>query len=185
MDFIGTMIIAVGLAMDAFAVSLGVGTNGTAKDNRSVIRLAFHFGLFQGLMTFLGWLAGSTISRWISLFDHWIAFILLVLVGLNMIRSGINSGQKSFKNNPTRGNLMVILSVATSIDALAVGLSLALIDTPIVQTALIIGIITFALSIAGCRLGYRLGEKFGKKMEMVGGVILIGIGFRILISHLM
>jgi manganese efflux pump family protein len=185
MDFIGTMIIAIGLSMDAFAVSLGVGTNGTITDNRSVIRLSFHFGLFQGLMTFLGWLAGSTIARWINLFDHWIAFILLVLVGINMIRSGINSDTKSYQNNPTRGNLMVILSLATSIDALAVGLSLALIETPIVQTALLIGITTFSLSIIGCLLGYRLGEKFGKRMEMLGGLILIGIGLRILISHLL
>ena len=85
------VIIAVGLAMDAFAVSLGVGTNGTANDKRSIFRLSFHFGLFQGLMTFLGWLAGTTISRWISSFDHWVALILLVIVGVNMIRSGMSS----------------------------------------------------------------------------------------------
>lgn len=102
-----------------------------------------------------------------------------------MIRSGMDSGLKSYQNNPTKGNLMVILSVATSIDALAVGLSLALIETPIVQTALVIGITTFTLSIVGCLLGYRLGEKFGKRMEMLGGLILIGIGLRILISHLL
>jgi putative Mn2+ efflux pump MntP len=184
MDFIGTMIIAIGLSMDAFAVSLGVATNGTTRDTRSFVRLSFHFGLFQGLMTFLGWLAGSTIARWINLFDHWIAFILLVLVGVNMIRSGLDSSTKAYQNNPTRGNLMVILSLATSIDALAVGLSLALIETPIVQTALLIGITTFTLSILGCLLGYRLGEKFGKRMEMLGGLILIGIGLRILISHI-
>jgi manganese efflux pump family protein len=185
MDFIGTMIIAVGLSMDAFAVSLGVATNGTTKDNRSLIRLSFHFGLFQGLMTFLGWLAGSTIAHWINFFDHWIAFILLIMVGVNMIRSGMSSEPKVYQNNPTKGNLMVILSFATSIDALAVGLSLALIETPIVQTALIIGITTFILSIIGCLLGYRLGEKFGKRMEMLGGLILIGIGLRILITHLL
>jgi manganese efflux pump family protein len=185
MDLIGTLIIAVGLSMDAFAVSLGVGTNGITKDNRSILRLSFHFGLFQGLMTFLGWLAGSTISRWINFFDHWIALILLVLVGVNMIRSGINSNPASYQNNPTRGNLMVILSLATSIDALAVGLSLALIETPILQTAITIGIVTFILSIIGCLLGNRLGEKFGKRMEILGGVILIGIGLRILFSHLL
>jgi putative Mn2+ efflux pump MntP len=185
MDFIGTIIIAIGLSMDAFAVSLGVATNRTTRDNRSLIRLSFHFGLFQGLMTFLGWLAGSTIARWINLFDHWVVLILLVMVGVNMIRSGINSEPKPYQNNPTKGNLMVILSFATSIDALAVGLSLALIETPIVQTALIIGITTFILSIVGCLLGSRLGEKFGKRMEILGGLILIGIGLRILISHLL
>jgi putative Mn2+ efflux pump MntP len=90
MDFISNLIVALGLAMDAFAVSLGVGTSRIACDRRSMFRLAFHFGLFQGLMTFLGWLAGSTIARWISAFDHWIAFLLLALVGVNMIRSGLN-----------------------------------------------------------------------------------------------
>jgi manganese efflux pump family protein len=185
MDYFGMVIIAIGLAMDAFAVSLGVGTNGAAKDNRSIFRLSFHFGLFQGLMTFLGWLAGSTISRWISQFDHWVAFILLIIVGLNMIRSGLKSEVESYPTNPSKGGLLVVLSVATSIDALAVGLSLALIDTPILQAALIIGIITLGLSIFGLKVGCKLGEKFGKRMEIIGGLILVGIGLRILATHML
>jgi putative Mn2+ efflux pump MntP len=185
MDLFGTIIISIGLAMDAFAVSLCVGTNGAAMEKRSVLRLAFHFGLFQGLMTFLGWLAGSTISRWIAQFDHWIAFGLLLMVGVNMIRSGFNQNTESYKTNPTKGSLMVMLSVATSIDALAVGLSLALLNTSILQAALLIGIITFGLSLGGLMAGFRLGAKFGKKMEILGGSILIGIGIRILLTHLL
>ena len=182
MDLFATIIISIGLALDAFAVSLCVGTNGAAKEKRSVLRLAFHFGLFQGLMTFLGWLAGSTISRWISQFDHWIAFGLLLFVGLNMVRSGLDPTSETYKTNPTKGGLMVMLSVATSIDALAVGLSLALLNTSILQAALLIGIITFGLSLIGLKTGCKLGMKFGKKMELFGGLILIGIGLRILFS---
>jgi len=184
MDLIGIFIIALGVAMDAFAVSLGVGTNGAANNRRSVIRLAFHFGLFQGMMTLFGWLAGSTVARWISQFDHWIALGLLTFVGINMIRSGLNQESESYKTNPTRGSLMVVLSVATSVDALAVGISLALIKTPIITAAIIISLVTFGLSLIGLQAGSRLGKKFGKRMEILGGSILIGIGFRILLSHL-
>ena len=184
MDLISNLIVAIGLAMDAFAVSLGVGTSRIACDKRSMFRLSFHFGLFQGLMTFLGWLAGSTIERWISAFDHWIAFLLLALVGVNLIRSGLNHEISSYSKNPSKGGFLVLLSVATSIDAMAVGLSLALIDTPILQPVLTISIVAAGLSLFGLCMGNRLGEKFGKRMEILGGLILIGIGFRILITHI-
>lgn len=184
MDIFGIIAIAFALAMDAFAVSLGVGTNGSKLDCRSMLRLAFHFGIFQGLMTFLGWLAGSTISRWIYQLDHWIAFGLLVFVGANMIRSGFDHEAEMYKNNPTKGGLMVMLSVATSIDALAVGLSFAFIQTPILLSVFVIAIVAFILTLVGLFSGYRLGQKFGKRMEIVGGVVLIGIGLRILLSHL-
>lgn len=185
MDLISTTIIAIGLSMDAFAVALGVGTMSAQVDKRSRLRLAFHFGLFQGLMTLLGWLAGSTISVWIKSYDHWVALILLALVGINMIRSGINPETESYKKNPTKGGMMVMLSVATSIDALAVGLSLALVKTPIVQAALMIGIITFSFSIIGLYIGNKLGSKFGKRMEIFGGIVLLGIGIRILFDHML
>ncbi len=171
--------------MDAFAVSLGVGTAKALPDIRSVFRLAAHFGLFQGLMTFVGWVAGSTISAWISNLDHWVAFILLTVVGVNMIRSGFNHEMDSYQKNPSKGGMMVILCVATSIDALAVGLSLGIVKTPIVLSALTIGIITFGLSLWGLKIGHSLGEKFGKRMELLGGFLLIGIGLRVLISHLL
>ncbi len=184
MDFLTNLVVAIGLAMDAFAVSLGVGTSRLAADKRSIFRLSFHFGLFQGLMTFLGWLAGTTISRWISAFDHWIALILLALVGVNMIRSGLNSESKSYSQNPSKGSFLVLLSVATSIDAMAVGLSLAMIDTPILQPVLTIALVTVGLSLFGLHMGNKLGERFGKRMEIIGGLILIGIGLRILITHI-
>jgi len=185
MDFVTSIVIAIGLAMDAFAVSLGVGTSRSACDKRSIFRLSFHFGLFQGLMTFLGWLAGSTISNWIENFDHWIAFVLLAFVGIHMIRSGFDSESKSYEKNPSKGGFLVLLSVATSIDALAVGLSLAFIRSPILTPVLTIGLITAGLSLFGLCAGNKLGQRFGKKMEILGGLILVGIGIRILVSHLL
>ena len=170
--------------MDVFAVSLGVGTARAATDLRSIFRLSFHFGLFQGLMTFLGWIAGSTISLWISHFDHWLAFILLAFVGMNMIRSGFNHDLDSFPQNPSRGRLLIVLCVATSIDAMAVGLSMGVVETPILWSALIIGAISSGLSYLGLKIGHLLGEKFGKRMEVMGGLILISIGLRILIGHI-
>ena len=135
-------------------------------------------------MTFLGWLAGSSIAYWIEGFDHWIAFGLLVFIGLRMVRSGLSSGVDHQTGDLTRGGLLVITSVATSIDALAVGLSLAVMAINILEASLIIGVVTFIISMAGHFAGNILGEKFGKRMEILGGLILIGIGIRILIEHL-
>lgn len=177
--------IALGLAMDAFAVSLGVGTRRDPFDARSVYRLAFHFGIFQGLMTFLGWLAGSTVAHLITSVDHWIAFGLLLFVGVNMVRSGFNKDEESYASNPTKGGLMVMLSVATSIDALAVGISFAFVESPILLSVGVIALVAFGLSLAGLRFGRRLGTVFGKRMEIAGGLVLIGIGVRILLSHLL
>jgi len=180
-----SLFIAVSLAMDAFAVSLGVGTSGKSPSRRSKFRLAFHFGVFQSLMTVLGWYVGSTIAGLIENFDHWIALILLSYVGIKMIRSGLHQDLESFEGDPSRGKSLVILSVATSIDALAVGLSMAMLDLPVFFPALLIGIVTLVLSAIGITAGTRLGEKFGKRMEIVGGVILIAIGLRILFTHLL
>lgn len=184
MDIFTILIVAVGLAMDAFAVSLGVGTTQDKVDRRGKFRLAFHFGLFQSLMTALGWLAGSVFARLISALDHWVALVLLLFVGINMIRSGLNPDKESYIKDPSRGSLLVILSVATSIDAAAVGLSMAMLKIDIFSPVLLIGLVTFGLSVIGLLLGKKLGEKFGKRMEIVGGVILIGIGIRILVEHL-
>jgi manganese efflux pump family protein len=185
MDLITTLLVAVSLAMDAFAVSLGVGTSGKARAFRPFFRLSFHFGLFQAGMTFLGWLAGSSIVHWIEDFDHWVAFGLLVFVGGRMILSGLSQASESRDDDLSRGGLLVMVSVATSIDALAVGLGLAFVKVNIVETCLIIGVVTSSLSVLGLLAGGLLGEKFGKHMEILGGLILIGIGFRILVSHLL
>jgi putative Mn2+ efflux pump MntP len=177
-------LLGIGLAMDAFAVSLGVGTGQSAPGRRSKIRLAFHFGIFQGLMTFLGWLGGVTIVSFISAVDHWIAFILLLFVGMRMIRSGLHPEKQTYSRDPSKGGLMVLLSLATSMDALAVGLSMAVLGSPVIIPALVIGLVTFAISLLGIFSGHRLGMEFGKRMEFVGGVILILIGTRILWTHL-
>lgn len=179
------MLIALGLAMDAFAVSLGVGTCGQADDRRSIFRLSFHFGVFQALMPVLGWLAGSSVDQYIRGFDHWIAFVLLAYVGGKMIWEGVRGKAEGYVENPTRGRMLVLLSVATSIDALAVGLSLAMLQVSVVFPAIIIGLVAFGLSLVGLKLGCRLGEKFGQRVEILGGLILIGIGLRILIEHLL
>jgi putative Mn2+ efflux pump MntP len=185
LELLSSFLIAVGLAMDAFAVSLGAGTTGQVEDLRSKARLAFHFGWFQAMMTVLGWLLGSTVERYVAAFDHWIAFALLAYVGVNMIRNGFKpEADESFQRNPSKGRTMVMLSVATSIDAMAVGMSMALIGTSVWIPALIIGVVTLALSAFGLQMGCRLGEKFGKRVEIVGGLILIGIGLRVVITHL-
>jgi putative Mn2+ efflux pump MntP len=178
------LLMAVGLAMDAFAVSLGVGTTRFVNSARPRFRLAWHFGLFQALMPALGWLVGSAVVQWIAPFDHWVALGLLSFVGVRMIRSGLSPDAESYYTDPSRGGTLVLLSVATSIDAFAVGLSLAVLGVPIVYPAVVIGVVTGLLSLIGLLLGNRLGKTFGKRMEIAGGVILIAIGVRIVVTHL-
>lgn len=183
MELIPALLIALGLAMDAFAVSLGIGTTGKTNP-RAIFRLAFHFGFFQSLMTTIGWLLGSTIVEFIAAFDHWVAFVLLFYVGINMIRSGLKPELQSFTSDPSRGGLLVMLCVATSLDALAVGLSLAMLHTPILFPTIVIGLTAAGLSVIGLLTGVRMGKAFGKRMEIAGGLTLLGIGARILITHL-
>lgn len=170
--------------MDAFAVSVGAGTLAKTKGTRPVFRLSFHFGLFQFLMPVVGWFIGSGFKKYIEHFDHWIAFILLGYVGIKMIISGISSKNESSFGDPSKGMNLIILSIATSIDALAVGLSLAILNVNIWYPAIIIGIVTSFLCIIGIYIGNRLGSRFGKIMELFGGIILISIGLKILITHL-
>lgn len=184
MDWTTTLFIAIGLAMDAFAVSLGIGTTQIASTPRPVFRLSFHMGLFQGLFTLIGWLAGTTIASFISSVDHWIAMGLLAFVGIRMIRSGLSSESELYKSDPSRGGMLVILSVAVSIDAMAVGLGLAMLNTTILTPSVVIAVVTLLLSLLGLLAGNRLGEKFGKRMEIIGGIILLAIGLRILYTHM-
>jgi putative Mn2+ efflux pump MntP len=184
MEWLTWFFVAVGLAMDAFAVSLGVGTTGQARDFRAGFRLAFHFGWFQAMMTALGWLLGSTVAGLIGGIDHWVALALLGYVGINMIRAGTNPEAEICRPNPSKGKTLMMLCVATSLDAMAVGLSMAMIQSPILEPSIMIGVVTLILSVVGLKTGARLGEAFGKKMEIVGGIILVGIGLRIVIAHL-
>jgi putative Mn2+ efflux pump MntP len=185
MEYITSVVIAVGLAMDAFAVSLGVGTAQKADDLRSQFRLFFHFGVFQMGMTLLGWLAGSTVAHFIKDYDHWVAFALLLYVGVNMIHSGLNGASETYNSNPSKGRLLVVLCVATSLDALAVGMSMAMLGSPVLIPSIIIGVVASALSLVGLRIGDGLGKAFGKRIEIFGGLLLIGIGINILIEHLL
>lgn len=184
MDISSILLIALGLAMDVFAVSLGVGTSCYGTSWRCRLRLAYHFGLFQGGMTFLGWLAGTQIAGWISGVDHWVAFVLLSFVGVRMLRSGFSSNEESHPVDPSRGMTLILLSLATSLDALAVGLSLAFLEVKILVSSLIIGGVSLLLSLFGTAFGRSLGSRFGKRMEIAGGFLLIAIGVRIVITHL-
>lgn len=178
------LVIAVALAMDALAVSIGIGTGGGARGFRPIFRLAFHFGLFQALMPVLGWAAGTAFARAIAALDHWIALGLLTFVGLRMIRSGLSPDGSRARSDPSRGWTLLALSVAVSIDALAVGLSLAMLHVRIVYPSIVIGVVTGALSWLGLTVGHRLGSHFGARMEIAGGLLLIAIGVRILLEHL-
>jgi putative Mn2+ efflux pump MntP len=185
MSLLAVFAIAVGLAMDAFAVSLGIGLKQCQVSTRTTVRLAWHFGLFQFFMPIVGWLAGLTFARWITSVDHWIAFGLLAAIGGKMIYEALwGDEEKRAATDATRGSSLVVLSVATSIDALAVGLSLALLGVSIWFPAVVIGVVAFAFTAAGLRLGCRFGSLLGKRMEVVGGLILIAIGVRILFDHL-
>jgi manganese efflux pump family protein len=170
--------------MDALAVSLCAGASGFAFDLRARGRLAFHFGFFQAVMPVLGWVAGVTISRFIGGFDHWFVFGILLFIGARMIHSGLRPDTSVSACDPTRGSTLIMLSFATSLDALAVGFSFALLAVEIWWPAVVIGVVTFSLSFLAAGLGGRLNSAFGSRMEILGGIVLAVIGTRILLQHL-
>jgi putative Mn2+ efflux pump MntP len=177
--------IALGLAMDAFAVSIAVGSNLPRVTFRHFFRLSFHFGLFQFMMPIIGWYGGTKIARFIEHFDHWVAFGLLLFIGGKMIYESF--GEKESISNisdPTRRWSLIMLSIATSIDAFAVGLSIAMLNYEIWFASVIIGIVAALLTSLGMLFGRQLGGRFGKRMELVGGLILIGIGLKIVFGHI-
>jgi manganese efflux pump family protein len=185
MNFITILGLALGLAMDAFAVAIAVGSRLDRLAPRPIFRLSFHFGLFQFMMPIIGWFVGSQIARYIQHYDHWLAFLLLAYIGSKMIwESWKHDEQKESLTDPTRRWSLIILSVATSIDALAVGLSMALINVAILFPSVIIGIVAAAMTALGMVFGRKLGARFGKKMEFIGGLILIAIGINIVAGHL-
>jgi len=184
MPFYEVILLALSLAADAFAVSVAVGSTGMTSDPRSMVRLSFHFGIFQFLMPILGWLAGLSIARYVESIDHWIVFGLLLWVAIHMIRSTRTEEERAFQQDPTRGMMLVILSVATSLDALAIGLSLALLHVSIWYPSAVIGIVTGIISLTGILLGRRFSRTFGKRAAWGGAILLIVIGIRILLSHL-
>ncbi len=182
MDIV-TILIALGLAMDSFSVSITRGFNSTkTKMSIEALKTGFFFGLFQGLMPIIGWLAGLSIIELISGFDHWITFGLLVFIGIRMIYESISKESKQVVNSSSF-KVLIMLSIATSIDALAVGLSLSFLDASIVTPAIMIGIITFFLSFFGVYVGKKFGSYF-EKIGVLGGIILIVIAVRIMVEHL-
>jgi putative Mn2+ efflux pump MntP len=183
MELSEIIIIAIGLSLDAFAVALGVGSVGRIPGHRGAFRLAFHFGLFQFMMPVLGWYTGIEIEPYVKSIDHWIAFFLLSYVGTKMIWESYKAEIHSRKD-PSKGKEMILLSVATSIDALVVGFSLAILKISIWYPGFIIGIVTAVFSIMGIYLGKVIGDKVGRKMEFIGGLVIISVGVRILITHL-
>jgi len=184
MDTLTVMFIAIGLAMDSFAVSV---TSGITTENpriHSALKIALFFGLFQAGMPIIGWLAGLSVMEVISGFDHWIAFGLLGFIGCRMIYESIKIDPNKKEINYLSVYVLLMLSIATSIDALAVGLSFAFLRFSIVTPITVIGIVTFLLSFLGVFAGNRFGKFFGKKIATLGGLILVGIGIKILVEHL-
>ena len=184
MSFFEVLLIALGLSADAFAVSVAAGSTGATRGRRSMLRLSFHFGLFQFLMPVLGWLAGLTIERYVQSFDHWIVFGLLSWVAVRRIQSARAEDETLLQQDPSKGMMLVVLSVATSLDALAIGLSLALLRISIWYPSVVIGVVTGTTSFAGIFLGQKFSRKFGDRAAVAGGILLILIGLRIILSHI-
>lgn len=181
-----TLLVAVALAMDACAVAAGARASGRAGGRRALFRLSFHFGLFQGLMPVVGWAAGWLVADAVAAVDHWIAFAILAVIGVRMIREGLRGGgQSGPASDPSRGATLIMLSIATSIDALAVGFGLAMMGVAIWVPAATIAVVTAVLVVMAGLLGDGLGARFGPRAEAVGGVILILVGLRIVAEHVM
>ena len=185
MEFLSVLLVAFSLSADCFAVALSASIANRNHKPSQILRVAFSFGFFQALMPVIGWLLGRTVVDFIAAFDHWVAFGLLLLVGGKMIRESFQKkGGDEKPADVSRGWLLITLSIATSLDALAVGLALAFEDTNIWIASPTIGVTTFIVAGAGFLLGKKAGRFLGKRAEILGGLILIGIGIRILVQHL-
>lgn len=191
MDLLSTFALAVGLAMDAFAVAISIGLTLPRVRTNQMLRLALAFGGFQFLMPVVGWLAGRTLAEydWVAAYDHWIAFVLLGGLGAKMIYEARflpkEPESAEAERDPTKSLTLIVLAIATSIDALLVGVSLSLLRVTIFTPSLVIGVTAAAFAAVGIHLGHRFGHRLGTKVEVFGGLALIAIGLRILIDHLM
>ena len=185
MDIFSILLIALGLAMDAFAVSIARGFTIKKSRARNALIIATFFGLFQAVMPVIGWASGSLFKGLIASVDHWIAFALLSMIGGKMIYESFKIKRKDKTDNTQNFRILFVLAVATSIDALAIGVTFSFLDVAIILPALIIGVITFFLSFLGVFIGNKFGHLFENKVEAIGGIILIAIGIKILIEHLL
>ena len=185
-DFPSVFLIALGLSGDCFAVALSGGISQVNHSWLQLLRVALSFGLFQASMPVLGWLAGRTVVEFIADYDHWVAFAMLAIVGGRMLWESSRSEHSQGKEiNITRGLPLITLSIATSIDALAVGLSFAFSDVNIALASPIIGVVAFGVTIMGFKLGKKVSKRFGSQAEAAGGIILLAIALRILLSHIL
>ena len=178
------LLIAGGLAMDAFAVSVASGIVIRNLRLHHALRIATAFGLFQAIMPLIGWLAGLALRGFLAGLDHWLAFILLTAIGGKMIYEATRIESIEEKTDPLNPIALLVLSLATSIDALAVGVTFAMLNIAILTPILVIGSVTFAVCLVGVYVGNMVGHFFEKKIEIAGGLVLIGIGVKILIDHL-
>lgn len=177
-------LISVSLAMDCFAVSIAGGAAALKPKVTNALKVGVSFGSFQAVMPIIGWLAGFSFKNLIENVDHWIAFSLLGIIGVKMLYEAFKKNADGSKTDITRMPALLILSVATSIDALVVGITLSLLDIPLYLSVLIIGMFALLFSFAGYMLGNRIGKFAGNKVEIIGGIILVGIGIKILVEHL-
>jgi putative Mn2+ efflux pump MntP len=184
MKLVTILFIAVGLAMDAFAVSVVTGSVYKEFKVRHALRMALFFGGFQALMPVIGFLAGLGLTNYIASYDHWVAFALLFFVGGKMVYESFQIEAAEKDRDPSNLPVLLLLSFATSIDALAVGITLSLLKAPIALAVTLIGLITFVLSYCGVYLGKRFGHLFESKAEILGGLVLIAIGVKIVVEHL-
>lgn len=183
MGLIEIFLIGIGLAMDAFAVSICKGLSMKKLDWKKAIIIAIYFGGFQALMPVIGYFLGTTFESFVTKVDHWIAFLLLGFIGGNMIKESFDDELEKCNDN-VDFKTMIVLAIATSIDALAVGITFAILNVNIVISVLIIGIVTFILSMLGVKIGNKFGNKYQNKAEFAGGLVLILLGTKILLEHL-
>jgi len=184
MGILTIMLIAFGLSFDTFAVSVSSGLILRKINFFNAMKIAFVLAFFQGLMPMIGWLIGSGVKKYMMAYDHWIAFVLLTVLGAKMVYESFRSSDERNPVNPMRLTIMVSMAIATSIDALIVGLSFAFFELNIYITIFLIGAVTFLVSMLGILFGKKAGAHLGQRMEVLGGLILIAIGLKILIEHL-
>ncbi len=184
MSFWEIFLLAVGVSMDAFAVSIGKGLSAKRVSWREALTVGFWFGGFQALMPVIGYYLGISFADLVTKIDHWIAFGLLLLIGGNMIRDALKGEDDKPVDSSFAFRTMLVLAIATSIDALAVGISFAFLGTDLWRSILIIGLTTFVFSAVGLLIGKKVGSRFHAGAEILGGVILIAIGLKILVEHL-
>lgn len=183
MGVLELLLLSVGLAMDAFAVSVCKGISMKKMNWKKAIIIGLYFGGFQALMPTIGYFLGAAFQSLITSIDHWIAFILLGIIGGGMIKESFGDDEEN-RNDDVSFKIMIVLAIATSIDALAIGITFAFFNVNLVLAISLIGIITFILSVFGTKIGNRFGNKYEKKAEFLGGVILVLLGIKILLEHL-